>query len=311
MVSAGCLAHVTIIKLIIIIIIITFANSQTRAFTAYFSTVTLSGFVSFLNNTGTKGGAMALYSSILKIGRNTSVYFYNNSALETGGAIYVSGQNIKPTPFEENCFYQLMDYTYSDDYYYNNTYQIKFEENHAKKSGEHLFGASLMGFCTAAYYDDTASHSLILRQSCNMSKFFTLDPSFKDSISAVSSEATRVCICNGDYRPQCAGNISNIFSEISVHPGETFTQSLVVVGGDFGTTTGTVYVGFMPSNWPHAPSLKPEYQYAQTITNSMACTNLNYTVYSNQSQEQLYLTVEETSRDEAIEYYNEEKRFTR
>jgi len=38
------------------------------------------------------------------------------------------------------------------------------------------------------------------------------------------------------------------------------TQSLVVVGGDFGTTTGTVYAGFMPSNWPHSPSLKPEYR---------------------------------------------------
>jgi len=88
----------------------------------------------------------------------------------------------------------------------------------------------------------------------------------------------------------------------------------VVVGGDFGTTTGTVYAGFMASNWPHSPSLKPEYRYAQTITNSMtctnsmACTNLNYTLYSNQSQEQLYLTVEETTRDEAIEYYNAKKK---
>jgi len=59
---------------------------------------------------------MALYSSTLNIARNTSMYFNNNSALKSGGAIYVSGQNIKPTPFEENCFYQLMDYTYSDDY---------------------------------------------------------------------------------------------------------------------------------------------------------------------------------------------------
>jgi len=73
------------------------------------------------------------------------MYFYNNSALETGGAIYVSGQNVKPTPFEENCFYQLMDYTYSDDYYYNNTYQIKFEENHAKKSGAFVW-CQLDGF---------------------------------------------------------------------------------------------------------------------------------------------------------------------
>jgi len=55
-----------------------------------------------------------------------------------------------------------MDYMYSDDYYYNNTYQMKFEENHAKKSGEHFFVAGLMGFCTASYYDDTASHCVIL-----------------------------------------------------------------------------------------------------------------------------------------------------
>jgi len=40
----------------------------------------------------------------------------------------------------------------------------------------------------------------------------------------------------------------------------------------------------------------------------MACTNLNYTLYSNQSQEQLYLTVEETTQDEAIEYYNKKKK---
>jgi len=243
---------------------------------------------------------MALYSSTLNniIARNTSVYFYNNSALETGGAVYVSGQNIKPTldPFLGNCFYQLMDYTFKDDNH-NNTYQMKFEGNRAKKSGEHLFGVSLLGFCTAAHSNGG------VRSSHEVLHFFTLDPGFNHSISAVSSEVTRVCICIGDYHPQCADNISNIF-KFSVCPGEMFTLSLVVVSEDFGTTTGTVYAGFMPSDWPHAPSLKPEYQYAQTITNSMACTNLNYTLYSNQSQEQLFLTVEETTQNEAIEYYN-------
>jgi hypothetical protein len=54
----------------------TFANKHETAVTAYASLVTLSsGHVSFINNIGTKGGAMALYSSTLNIARNTSVYF--------------------------------------------------------------------------------------------------------------------------------------------------------------------------------------------------------------------------------------------
>ena len=75
----------------------------------------------------------------------------------------------------------------------------------------------------------------------------------------------------------------------------------------FGTTTGTVYAGFMPSTKSHAPSLKPEHQFAQTIINSKLCTDMNYTLYSNQTKEQLYLTVEETSQDEAMAYYNKKK----
>ena len=63
----------------------------------------------------------------------------------------------------------------------------------------------------------------------------------------------------------------------------------------------------MPSTKPHAPSLKPEHQFAQTIINSKLCTDMNYTLYSNQTQEQLYLTVEETSQDEAMAYYNKKK----
>ena len=185
---------------------ISFTNSQTTAFTAYSSTITLSGTVSFVNNTGTNGGALALYSSTLNIARNTSVYFYNNSALETGGAIYVYGQNMKPSPFEdqyEYCFYHLMDYMHEDDDD-KNTYELQFEENHAKKAGEHLFGVRLLGFCTA-------TDNMIVRQSYNVLHFFTLEPGFKNSISAVSSEVTRVCICDDEHRLQCADNISNMF----------------------------------------------------------------------------------------------------
>ena len=54
---------------------------------AYRSNITLAGNISFVNNTGTNGGAMALYSSTLNIASGTSVRFWDNKATENGGAI--------------------------------------------------------------------------------------------------------------------------------------------------------------------------------------------------------------------------------
>ena len=76
---------------------------------AYSSIITLSGNISFLNHTGVYGGAMALYSSTLNIAPNTSVYFYNNNATETGGAIYIDNNANNP-PAYLPCFYQFLDY---------------------------------------------------------------------------------------------------------------------------------------------------------------------------------------------------------
>ena len=66
---------------------ITFANNIRTTISAFSSSIILVGSITFENNTGIKGGAMALYSSTLNIARDTSVYFYNNTAKEVGGAI--------------------------------------------------------------------------------------------------------------------------------------------------------------------------------------------------------------------------------
>ena len=61
------------------------------------------------------------------------------------------------------------------------------------------------------------------------------------SLTEVSGDPSRVCICDDSGQPQCA-NISMIFlSGMTVYPGEPLTISAVVVGGDFGITTGNIY----------------------------------------------------------------------
>ena len=66
------------------------STRQSSAVSSYFSNITLSGVITFANNRGIRGGAMALYSSTLNVLPDTSVLFVNNVAVETGGAVYVN-----------------------------------------------------------------------------------------------------------------------------------------------------------------------------------------------------------------------------
>ena len=261
-----------------------FVNKHETAVTAYASLITFSsGQVSFINNTGTKGGAMALYSSTLNIARNTSVYFYCNRAREVGGAIYVSTTY---NPFETNCFYQLLNYTNSSD-----AYSLVFEANTAEKGGDHIYGVNMMANCAVAYYKQSSygwvGETIWSYQAMN--SFFTF-VHVTSSMSSISSDPRGICLCDADGRPWCASSISDIYLNHSVSPGETFTLSVVIVGGSFGTTTGTVYADFLPLKNRDVPSLKGNYQHAQWITNHTVCFELQYTVYSRYSWELLYLT---------------------
>ncbi len=273
----------------------TFANKHETAVTVYASLVTLSsGHVSFINNIGTKGGAMALYSSTLNIARNTSVYFYRNKAREVGGAIYVSTTY---NPFEEDCFYQLLNYTNS-----SGTYSLEFEANTAKRGGDHIYGVNMKADCSVAYYR-RSSYGWIgetIKSYQAMKYFFTF---ITNSVSSISSDPRGICLCDTNGHPLCANSILDIYLNHSISAGDTFTLSAVIVGGSFGTTTGTVYADFLPleNSNQDAPSLKDSHQYAQWITSHTRCFELQYTVYSRNSWELLYLTSTSVSQSRARE----------
>ena len=244
-------------------------TNQSSAISSYFSNITLSGVVTFANNRGIRGGAMALYLSTLYLAPGTNVLFINNSAMETGGAIYVDPSltphqlllimeqvSFPETATEDirpRCFYQLLNCSVDANYTFS------FANNSAVNGGDDIYGASLQ------FHQGSGK--------CN------LNVSINNSgISSVSSDPTRVCLCDSEGTPQCKNN-SYIFRNYAVHPGEMFAISAVVVGGDFGAARGPIYADFLPSNHPSLPSLTSISQYTQVIGNITHCSNLNYSIH--------------------------------
>ena len=264
-----------------------FANNIRTTISAFSSSITLVGNITFENNTGIKGGAMALYSSTLNIARDTSVYFFNNTAKEVGGAIYVTNEDSDYYSIESAlnylyipCFYQLLDFNKQQ------TYNMKFVNNSATKGGDNIYGETMhSGTCYVAEIGFSIWPTTVPTY-CVQNSFVHLPK----SISSVSSDPTRICICVND-QPQC-----HVLSyDITVHPGEEFKLPAVIVGADLGTTVGPVYT--LLNSPRELVSLKPASQYIQEIGNNRVCTDLNFSLFSSRLQEVMHLTVrEETSK---------------
>ena len=222
--------------------------------------ITLSRNISFVNNSALRGGAIALFSSTLNIAANTVVTFINNTATQFGGAIYVT-PGIVPSMvlnsnFNPHCFYQLLNCSTTS------TYNFVFEGNSAAYGGDDIYGVSLI--------ESDCSYNT---PYCNL----TINRS-SSSNSSISSDPLHVCICDSNGKPQCENN-SYTFMSYSVHPGEIFTLSFVVVGGDFGLTIGTVYANIFQSTYIDyftTPLLIPD----QAVTNISTCTEVDYHLYS-------------------------------
>ena len=247
-------------------------TEQISAITSFLGgTLTLSGNVTFANNSAKRGGALALYMSTLSIAANTTVTFMNNSANHNGGAIYVE-PGISP-----NMVLNLEHGVYSTEYFVleslpsfyellncnisNNKYNFHFVNNSAVNGGNDVYGALLTD---SAY-------------SCNL----TVNIS-SPSNSSVSSDALRVCLCDKQGQPQCK-NYSYLRMTSVIHPGETFKISAVLVGGDFGLTTGTIYADIRPDHYSITPSLVLVSEYSNIITKTNIapqCREIEYRLYT-------------------------------
>ena len=231
-----------------------FIGANQSAILAFFSKIIFHGTVVFMNNTGIGGGALAIYSTPLYIDNAANISFINNKALKIGGAIYVDrGVILRPDSDRGifDCFYQIIQPLESS------TFELNFTNNSATFGGNDIYGTSLRSNCLVS--NSSSLHYNVI------SEHFHFDT---DSLSSVSGDPLRVCVCDSNGKPQCA-DLSSIFMSHEAYPGETITISAVVVGGDFGTTTGTVSVGF----------LKQGLQYKKVVSDNTKCTKFNYTLY--------------------------------
>ena len=216
--------------------------------------------LTFHNNSANQGGALFLSSGSVYVNNDSFIQFVNNSATLYGGAIYFHNQ------FDLPCFLVLKDYSSA----------LLFKGNSAKSGvGMHIYGASIrstacMNKCNTLPYcgKDLTTNNI------------TFIPNLHSSLSPVSSDPKRVCLCGLNGKPQCA-DLSSIFNNLRVYPGETFNVSVVVVGYDFGVSTGAIHADFIiqPNQYNDTPRLHPD-QDCQMIRNGTQCSNISYNIYS-------------------------------
>ena len=268
----------------------------TKAGTVFFiysSNITMSGNILFANNTGFYGGAVSLQlDSNLSIAAGANVTFMNNVALARGGAIYISSSyffiesranltffnnsardeggaiyvhpgltmasvvdyydaSTKIIPYEFLCFFHKLG---RGDFY------IYFFDNNAAKGGDDIYGAALHS-CPNIYRTSSG-------------------------ISAASSDPFRVCLCGEDNRPYCNPHENSTLSHVSqVYPGHSFTIPVLVVGVEYGGTTGVVYSNYIVSSKTSNIRLESSAENGQVISNPKECTNVRFTLFSNHTPE--------------------------
>ena len=198
-------------------------NNEGTAIESYYSTMTLFGENLFSNNTSIKGGALVLYESYLYFTQYSRTLFTNNQATDIGGAIYVNQLPYfrKDHLDHPPCFYQALSSKDSRDVY------VGFKENSAINGGHDIYGGTLHGRCRALV---------------NSAKLYRSSFHFQNkSLSSVTSDPLRVCLCDSLGVPQCAVK-GYIYRDLTAYyPGEVFTIPAVVVGTDFGSVPGIVH----------------------------------------------------------------------
>ena len=267
-----------------------FISNNGTTISADESEITFIGQITFEGNVAFQGGALSLTSAQIHIANNATINFTNNSTTRFGGVIYVNDplfylQNYRST--RAQCFYQPLNYNFTG-------ITLNFSENTAEYGGDNIYGITINNYCKTIF-----DHTLD-----ELNKWHEIfKPLVKEmgcSLSSVSSNPLRICVCDKYGHPQCADEHSILNTKYTVYPGEEFNIDVVVVGTEFGTTVGQVFAEVLTddSDSNHSVSVSP---YMQRILKSDACTSLNFSIRSNKEHETIYLA----SADIHLKYYND------
>ena len=277
----------------------TFTGNRITGIKASASNITLSGNLTFFNNSAYTGSAFILVdNSILTLTENCRVHFINNHATNTGGVFSIS--NTQRFKIINSCF-RLHDIFYCKHYVIpistcflitqmdsSSTQNFIFSNNSAGKGGDIVYGGHVAyGFNNKKNCMDT------LKNISNISE---------KSLSLISSDPLRVCFCNQTGIPDCMLLVDS--TPHSIYPGQTISISAVVVGQDWGTVAGSVYAQFLQKSTPENTIYLKASQGVQNA-NKDSCNSLHYTIFSmNENvQQMLVLTAQDLYVSEYQDYH--------
>ena len=252
----------------------TFESNSISSIKAIMSAVSLSGNISFLNNTAVSGTALILINSIISIGKEALILFRNNVATNTGGVFYIAN-NLQYNPYTHyivpstTCFLKVDDESMFEK-------RLIFTNNTANKGGDIIYGGQIaLGW--------NKGRNCLL----NFMNVSSISPT---GLSPISSAPSRVCICTSNGMPDCL----TVFDSVkqAVYPGQTINISAVVVGQEFGTVVGSVFAQFLQvSNAPQLDS----WQYTQDVTKD-ECRQLHFSIYSKPQESDIVLILTSSQR---------------
>lgn len=253
----------------------------------------LRGNVTFRNNIAHSGAGLALVSTIVDFMPDSFVVFEGNRANHVGGAIFVESSS---TMYEENipntlvpCFYRFPEMNNK-----NNVRNLTFGNNSAFEGGHGIYGASLRSYCLVDKMKPHHEYPVRSGDKLIQDSFLFNETTDEYTASLISSQPSRVCVVDSEHLSDklisefCA-NSSRIFMTLSAYPGEEFHIDVMLVGAEFGTSTGEVHAQFLPLH-DSEPRLQSLCQHSQRVNHLNSPKTLSYSVFSNNAYEVLVLT---------------------
>ena len=163
-----------------------------------------------------------------------------------GGAIYYSDSRNQGLT-ERPCFFQIRK-TDNTKYLWElrGSVQLKFRTNHAKNGGEDIYGEAIHSDCYLLHH--TGLKELTSNELLSYIQVFDFYNG-TSSLSSISSDPKRVCLCDDHGTSQCASEHYILYDPgVTLYPGESTTIPAVVVGKEFGTLSFLVYAQIFPRN---------------------------------------------------------------
>ena len=134
-------------------------------------------------------------------------------------------------------------------------------------------------------------------QNC-LDSFKNISIISQNGLSLISSDPSRVCLCNGTGQPDCL-TLADPTTH-SIYPGQSINISAVVVGQDFGTVAGSVYAQFLHISPPESTPQLESWQRVQLVT-QQNCNNLSYTIFKQSGAVTAVLVL--TAHDSHVSQY--------